>query len=182
MNIDDRLARYLGQTPEIADAAFVAPDATVLGDVTLGPQSSVWYGAILRGDINAIRIGTGTNLQDGVIVHLADHFGVTVGDFTTVGHRAILHACAIGNECLIGMGATILDGSEVGDRCIIGANSLVPQGRKIPPGSLVYGSPAKVVRTLSPEEQTGIRHWADKYIRVAAAHRALPRKGGQTAD
>ena len=170
MTIDERLERYLGQTPQTDHAAFIAPDAVVLGDVVLGEKSSLWYGAIVRADINQIRIGAGTNLQDGTIVHLADDAGVEVGDFTTVGHRAILHACTVGNECLIGMGATILDHAEIGDCSIIGANSLVPQRMKIPAGSLVYGNPARIIRTLSPEEQKTIRRWAEKYIHVAAAH------------
>lgn len=175
MDLTQRLKHFLGQQPALDEAAFIAPNATVLGAVTLGKESSIWYGAILRADINAIRIGAGTNLQDSVIVHLADDAGVSVGEFTTVGHRAILHACTVGNECLVGMGTTILDRAEIGDRCIIGANSLVPQGMKIPPGSLVYGSPARVIRALTDEEQSKIRGWAVKYIGVAAAHRAQPR-------
>lgn len=170
MDIHQRLERYLGQTPDTDGAAFIAPNATILGAVELGLGSSIWYGAILRADINSIRIGAGTNLQDAVIVHLADDAGVQVGDFTTVGHRAILHACTVGHECLIGMGAIVMDHAEIGDRSIIGANSLVPQGMKIPPGSLVYGSPARVIRALGPDEQSAIRQWAEKYVQVAAAH------------
>lgn len=172
MDLAERLERFLGQQPEISDAAFIAANATVLGDVKLGQDSSVWYGSTLRADINAIRIGPGTNLQDGVVVHLADDAGVQVGSFTTVGHRAILHACTVGNECLIGMGATILDHAEIGDHCIIGANTLVPQRMKIPGGSLVYGNPARVIRPLNEKEKASIRHWAVKYLAVAAAHRA----------
>jgi gamma-carbonic anhydrase len=171
MDVTDRLARFLSKEPDTAVAAFIAPNATLLGDVVLGEESSIWYGAVLRADINSIRIGAASNLQDGVIVHLADEAGVEVGHHTTVGHRAILHACRIGNECLIGMGATVLDHAEVGDRCIIGANTLVPQRMKIPPGSLVYGNPARIVRTLSEEEQERIGRWALKYIEVAHAHR-----------
>jgi gamma-carbonic anhydrase len=171
-DLQERLERFLGRQPQTAEAAFIAPNATILGDVILGRESSVWYGAVLRADINCIRIGAGSNLQDGVIVHLADDAGVQVGEFTTVGHRAILHACTIGNECLIGMGATVLDHAEIGDRCIVGANTLIPQKMKVPPGSLVYGSPARVIRPLSEEEQAAIRRWALKYVGVAAAHRA----------
>jgi len=170
MKIEERLERYFGQNPDIANASFIAPDAIILGDVILGKKSSIWYGSILRADINKIRIGAGTNLQDGTIVHLADDAGVEVGEFTTVGHRAILHACSIGNESLIGMGSTILDHAKIGDRCIIGANSLVPQRMEIPSGSLVYGNPARIIRQLKPEEQNSIRHWAEKYIAVAKAH------------
>lgn len=172
MTIQERLARYLGRTPDVAQAAFVAPNATVLGDVTLGPRSSVWYGCVLRGDINSISIGEGTNVQDGTIVHLADDYGVRVGDYTTIGHAAIVHACEIGNECLIGMGATVLDGARIGDRCIVGANALVTQRFVAPAGSMILGAPAKVVRPLTEAEQMGLRRWAEKYIEVAKAHAA----------
>lgn len=172
MTIDERLARYLGRTPDTARAAFVAANATVLGDVTLGPKSSVWYGCILRGDINSIEIGEGSNVQDGTIVHLADNYGVKVGDYTTIGHAAIIHACEIGNECLIGMGATVLDGAKIGDQCIVGANTLVTQRFVAPPGSMILGSPAKVARPLTEAERAGLRRWAEKYISVAGAHAA----------
>ena len=151
----------------------MAPNATVLGDVKLGPLSSVWYGCVLRGDINSIAVGAGTNIQDLTMVHLADDHGVKIGKFTTVGHSAIIHACEIGDECLIGMGATILDGARIGDQCIVGANALVTQGFVAPPGSMVLGAPAKVVRLLTEAERTGIRYWAEKYIAVAKAHAAL---------
>lgn len=175
MTTEDRLARHLGRQPQTAEAAFIAPNATVLGDVTLGPRSSVWYGCVLRGDINYIEIGEGTNVQDLTMVHLADDYGVKVGRFCTIGHSAIIHACTIGDECLIGMGATILDGARIGDRCIVGANSLVTQGFEAPAGSMVLGSPAKVVRALTDKEAAGLRHWAEKYIKVARAHAALRR-------
>jgi carbonic anhydrase/acetyltransferase-like protein (isoleucine patch superfamily) len=170
MTLPERLARHLGRTPDTARAAFVAANATVLGDVTLGPRSSVWYGCVLRGDINAIAIGEGTNVQDGTIVHLADDYGVRIGNFSTIGHAAIIHACDIGDECLIGMGATILDGARIGDGCIVGANALVTQRFVAPPGSMILGAPAKVARPLRPEERAGLRHWAEKYIVVAQAH------------
>lgn len=173
MTVQERLARHLGRTPDIARANFVAPNATVLGDVTLGPRSSVWYGCVLRGDINSIVIGEGTNVQDGTIVHLADDYGVRVGNFTTIGHAAIIHACDIGNECLVGMGATVLDGVQIGDRCIIGANALVTQRFVAPPGSMILGAPAKVVRPLSEAEKNGLKNWAEKYIEVSRAHAAL---------
>src|SRR5690606_11692004 len=170
MDVVERLNRHLSQTPDNSRALFIAPNATILGDVVLGEKASIWYGAILRGDINSIRLGAATNLHDGVIAHISDDSSLEVGEYTTVGHRAILHACKIGNECLIGMGATILDGAEIGDRTIIGANTLVPQNMKIPPGSLVYGNPARIVRTLNPAAQEKIRHWAIKYLSVATAH------------
>jgi carbonic anhydrase/acetyltransferase-like protein (isoleucine patch superfamily) len=175
MTVHERLARHLGRTPDTARAAFVAGNATVLGDVILGPNSSVWYGCVLRGDINAIVVGEGSNVQDGTIVHLADDYGVRIGNFTTIGHAAIVHACDIGNECLIGMGATILDGAQIGDRCIVGANALVTQRFVAPPGSMILGAPAKVVRPLTSEEQQGLRRWSEKYIEVARAHAARGR-------
>lgn len=172
MDLQERLARHLGRKPDTARAAFVAPNATVLGDVTLGARSSVWYGCVLRGDINSIVIGEGTNIQDLTMVHLADDFGVSVGRYCTIGHGAIIHACTIGDECLIGMGATILDGAKIGDRCIVGASALVTQRFVAPPGSMILGSPAKVVRPLTDAEQQGLRGWAEKYITVAGAHAA----------
>jgi gamma-carbonic anhydrase len=170
MTVNERLALYLGKKPDLGRALFVAKNATVVGDVVLGAQSSVFYGAVLRGDINVIRIGEGTNIQDNAVVHLADDAGAFVGAWCTIGHSAIVHACAIGDECLIGMGATILDRAKIGARSIVGANSLVPQGFECPPGSLVYGSPARVVRALTEEEQRSVRGWAEKYIAVAKAH------------
>lgn len=172
MTIHERLARHFSRTPDVARAAFIAPNATVIGDVTLGVQSSVWYGAVLRGDINSIVIGDGTNVQDGTIVHLADDYGVRVGSHTTIGHAAIIHACDIGNECLIGMGATILDGAVIGDHCIVGANALVTQRFVAPPGSMILGAPAKVVRPLTDKENASLRPWAEKYMVTAAAHAA----------
>jgi len=172
MTHQERLARHLGRTPDVSRAIFVAPNATVVGDVVLGPSSSVFFGAVLRGDIQEIRVGEGTNLQDNVIVHLADDFAAVIGAWCTIGHAAIVHACTVGDECLVGMGATILDGAVIGARSIIGANSLVPQRFTCPPGSMVYGSPAKVVRPLSKAEMAGIRPWAEKYVLVAGAFAA----------
>ena len=166
----DRLRNHLGRTPDTAQAFFVAANATIIGDVVLGAGSSVFYGAVLRGDINEIRVGEGTNIQDNAILHLADAFGVQIGAWCTIGHAAIVHACRVGDECLIGMGATILDGAKIGARSLVGANTLVTQGFECPPGSLVYGSPAKVVRALSEAEQRALRGWAEKYIEVAKAH------------
>ena len=170
MDIKERLAKHLGRKPDIARAAFVAPNATVIGNVTLGPQSSIWYGAVLRGDIHSIEIGEGSNVQDLAVVHLADDYGVKIGNYTTIGHSAIIHACTIGDECLIGMGATILDGAVIGDHCIVGANALVTQRFVAPAGSMILGSPAKIVRPLKESELIGLRAWAEKYVEVAKAH------------
>ena len=171
MNFPDRLNRYLDSAPTIHPTAFVAPGADIIGDVTLAEESSVWFHTVLRGDINRIVIGPRSNVQDGAVVHLADDLGTHVGELVTVGHKAILHACTIGDEVLVGMGATVLDGAVVGARSIIGAGALITGGKEIPPGSLVLGSPAKVVRALSLEEQAGIRVWAEKYVALSRAYR-----------
>lgn len=155
---------YESYRPQIDSSAFVAGSADVIGRVTLHEESSVWYHATLRGDINEIVIGPRSNIQDNAVVHLADDYGCYVGELVTVGHSAVIHACTIKDEVLIGMGAIVLDGAVIGERSIVGAGALVTGGTKIPPGSLVLGSPAKVVRTLSPEEQQGVKYWAEKYV------------------
>jgi carbonic anhydrase/acetyltransferase-like protein (isoleucine patch superfamily) len=170
MTLDERLERHLGREPLTGDSVFIAANATVVGDVELGPRTSVFYGAVIRGDINSIRIGEGTNIQDNAVVHLADDRGVHIGAWCTIGHGAIIHACTIGDECLIGMGATVLDGAVIGGRSLVGANALVPQRFTCPPGSLVYGSPARVIRPLTAAEQDALRGHAEKYVGVAGAH------------
>ena len=170
MTFAERLARYLAVPPTIHPTAFVAPGADVIGHVTLAEESSVWFQTVLRGDINRIVIGPRSNVQDGAVVHLADDYGAYVGELVTVGHKAILHACTVADEVLVGMGAIVLDGAEIGARSIIGAGALVTGGKKIPPGSLVLGSPAKVVRTLSLEEQAGVKVWAEKYVALSRAY------------
>jgi len=155
---------FLHHVPQIDPTAFIATSADVIGRVTLHELTSVWYHATLRGDINEITIGPRSNIQDNVVIHLADDFGCHVGELVTVGHSAILHACTVKNEVLVGMGAIVLDGAVIGERSIIGAGALVTGGTVIPPGSLVLGSPAKVVRTLSPDEQADVKKWALKYV------------------
>ena len=170
MDIHQQLNRFLERTPDTAGALFVAKSATVVGDVRLGKNSSVFYGAVLRGDINSIVVGEGSNIQDNAVVHLSDDAGVVIGDHVTVGHGAIIHGCTIEDGCLIGMGSTILDHARIGAGSLVGANALVTQGFTCPPGSLVIGSPAKVVRALSPEQAEGGRRLAAKYVEVAKAH------------
>ena len=165
------LRQRLTLGPRLHPSAFVVPGATVIGDVTLEEKSSVWYGAVLRGDINRIVVGPRTNIQDGAIVHLADDSPAIVGELVTIGHGAIVHACTVDDEVLVGMGAIILDGAEIGARSIIGAHALVTRGMKIPPGSLVVGSPGKVVRQLSLGEQATIKTWALKYAENAQLFR-----------
>ncbi len=161
------IAARLNKGPTIHPSAWIVPSATVIGDVTLAEQSSVWYGAVLRGDINRIIIGPRSNIQDNAVVHLDTSYPTTMGELVTVGHSAIVHACKIDNEVLVGMGAIILDDVEVGARSIIGANALVTLGTKIPPGSLVLGSPAKIRRALSLDEQNDIARWAWSYVETA---------------
>lgn len=163
----ERIDHFLGQKPNIHDSAFVAPGAAIMGAVTLGEESSVWFNATLRGDINAVIIGPRSNVQDGAVLHVADDYAVQLGELVTVGHQATVHACTVDDEVLIGMGAIILDGAQIGARSIIGANALVTGGTIIPPGSLVLGSPAKVVRVLSLDEQAAIKVWAQRYVTLS---------------
>jgi gamma-carbonic anhydrase len=163
----ERLARFLEAKPIISDDVYVAPNATILGKVSIRSGSSVWFQSVIRADINEIRIGEKTNIQDGSILHVADRYGLTIGDLVCCGHRAILHACTIGDRVLIGMGAIVMDGAEVGTGSIIGASTLITKDTRIPPGSLVLGCPGEVVRTLTPGEQKGIEELAEKYVAVA---------------
>ena len=162
--LDKQLDTFLRKKPKLGKGVFIASSGVVLGDVTLGAHSSVWYGAVLRGDINRIVVGHHTNIQDNAVLHLADKFPCVLGNWVTVGHGAIVHACKVGDEVLVGMGAVILDGAVIGKQSIIGAKALVTQGTKIPPGSLVLGAPAKVVRKLTKEERAGLKWWAQKYV------------------
>src|ERR1017187_10374122 len=133
-NTMKQLETFLRKTPKLGKAVYLAKTAVVFGDVTLGAHSSVWYGAVLRGDINRIVVGHHSNIQDNAVLHLADNFGCPVGNWVTVGHSAIVHACTVGDEVLVGMGAVILDGAVIGEQSLIGARTLVTQGAKIPPG------------------------------------------------
>ena len=169
--LSKELTRNLSRGPSVHATAFVHAKAVVIGNVTVGPKASVWPCAVLRGDIAPISVGEGSNIQDGAVVHVADGMPAVVGARVTVGHLAMIHACTIGDECLIGMHATILDGAVIGARCIVGANSLVTKGTQIPAGSLVMGSPAKIVRPLTAAEQASLPGWAEKYVKVAAHHR-----------
>lgn len=160
-------------TPRIDGTAWVAPNATVIGDVVLHPGSSVFYGAVLRGDSDAIRLGAGSNLQDNVVVHVDDDVPTTIGAGVSVGHGAIVHGCTIEDDCLIGMNATVLNRAVIGRESLVAAGALVLEGTVIPPRSLVAGVPAKVRRELSDEEVAGIRRNAENYRALSAAHREL---------
>ncbi len=156
--------------PSVPASAFVAPSACLVADVRLGEHSSVWFNAVLRGDINFVSVGDYSNIQDGCILHVEDARACVVGAYVTAGHGAILHACAVQDGCLIGMGAVILNGAVIGEGSIVAAGALVREGVEVPPRSLVAGSPAVVKRTLTAEESKDLRRWAEKYARVAAQY------------
>ncbi|MFA0887513.1 MAG: gamma carbonic anhydrase family protein [Synergistales bacterium] len=160
----------VGWKCETAEAAFTADSAVIVGTVSLGKDSSVWYGAVLRGDLKGIRIGARSNIQDGAILHVTAQLGVKIEDDVTVGHGAILHGCVIEKECLIGMGAIVLDGARIGEGSVVGAGSLVPEGRTVPPGSLLMGIPAKVIREVKADERDRIRKLAESYVDLARTH------------
>lgn len=169
MTLEERFETFLDHEPSIHPSAFVHPSAVLIGAVTLGPLSSVWPTCVLRGDINSIEVGEGSNIQDGTVVHLADDYGVKIGRYVTIGHKAMIHACTIGDESLIGMSATILDGAVIGARSVIGAGAVVTKGMIVPPGSMVLGMPGKIVKTLPEQAQSGLRSWAEKYVEVSRA-------------
>ena len=156
---------FKGTKPEIDASALVVDSAQIIGDVKIGEESSVWFNAVIRGDVNFIRVGKRTNIQDCCVLHVARKtLPLEIGDEVTIGHNVTLHACAIGSQCLIGMGATVMDGSVIGEQSIVGAGALVTPNTKIPPKSLVLGSPAKVKRELTEEEIRGIRESAANYV------------------
>jgi carbonic anhydrase/acetyltransferase-like protein (isoleucine patch superfamily) len=168
MALEQQLAEFLRKQPRLGAGVYIACGAVVLGDVTLGEGASVWYNAVVRGDINRIVVGHHTNVQDNAVLHLADELPCLVGNFVTIGHAAILHACTVRDEVLVGMGSTVLDGAIIGEQSIIGARTLVPQGMEVPPGSLVLGLPGKIVRSLAVDERSALKGWAEKYARYAA--------------
>lgn len=158
-------------TPKIHPTAFIAPSAVVLGDVTLGPRSSVWYQAVLRGDMAPIVIGEATNLQDATIVHVDEGKPALIGARVGVGHRVILHACVVEDDCLIGMGSILLNDVQVGAGSVIAAGAVVPEGMRVPPGSLVMGVPARVTRKVDDTLRERIRGTWEHYVAEAERHR-----------
>ena len=151
-------------TPDIADSAWVADNAQVIGDVHMAADSSVWFSSVVRGDTATIRIGEGTNIQDGSVLHADVGIPLTIGKHVTVGHMVQLHGCTIGDESLIGIGAIVLNGAKIGKNCLVGAGSLVTEGKEFPDGSMILGTPAKVVRQLTPEQIEGLRRSAQHYV------------------
>jgi len=164
------LKSYRGINPSINEKAFVAGGTILVGDITLGEYSSLWYGTIARADVDRIVIGSCTNIQDGCLIHCSRGFPTIIGDYISVGHGAVLHGCKIENNCLIGMGAVIMDGAEVGEYSIIGAGALITPGKKIAPGSVVMGSPGRVVRSTTDREKEEIKERADEYVKLAREH------------
>lgn len=161
----------LGDRKPRLKALFIAPDAAVIGDVELGEDSSVWFGAVLRGDNEPIRIGARSNIQDGSVIHTDPSFPTMVGEDVTVGHRVILHGCTVGDGCTVGMGAILLNGSHVGAHSLVAAGALLPEGRSYPPGSLIMGVPGRQVRMLSDEERAEVARGAEIYVRNARRFR-----------
>ncbi len=167
------IERFRSARPKIHETAFIADGAIVIGDVEIGEYGSVWFGSILRGDVNYIRIGARTNLQDGTIVHVTSHdFPTILENDITVGHRVTLHGCYVETGCLIGIGAILLDGVRVGKNSLVAAGSLVTPGTIIPPGSMVMGSPAKVKRPLTDDEIAGIAQNVAHYVELSAIYRS----------
>jgi len=148
---------------KLANDVFIAKSADVMGDVTIGSGSSIWYGAVARGDLHYIKIGEMTNVQDNAVVHVDDKEYCIIGDYVTVGHGAVVHGCTVGDNCLVGMNATILNRAVIGDNCIIAAGSVVTEDSVIPPNSMVMGTPAKVVRSLTDEEIKAVKWNAERY-------------------
>ena len=176
------LRPYQGVVPRVAPDAFVDESAQVIGDVEIGAESSVWMNVVIRGDVNQIRIGRRTNIQDGTIVHvMRETHATTIRDEVTIGHGAIVHGCTIADRVLVGMGAILLNGVDIGPDSIVAAGTLLSEGTAVPPRSLVMGSPGKVRRPLTDEEVASIRRYADNYVRYRLDYLVLPPKGGSHA-
>ena len=161
-----------GMTPQVDATAWIADSAQVMGNVTIGPDASVWFGCVLRGDTESMSIGEGSNIQDLTVMHADRGMPLTVGDYVTVGHKVMLHGCAIGDGSLIGIGAVVLNGARIGRHCLVGAGALVTEGKEFPDGSMILGSPARVVRQLSPEQIEGLRQSARHYMDNARRFKA----------
>lgn len=162
---------FSSKHPQIDSSVYIADNATIIGDVHIGARSSIWFGAVLRGDVYHIRVGSETSIQDNTVIHVThDRYATTVGNRVTVGHSVVLHGCSIGDLCIIGMGAIVLDQVEVGERCIVGAGALLTPGTKVPPGHLVVGAPARVKRPLSENELMWLEASAAHYVELGKAY------------
>lgn len=171
MDPDSRLLPFEGREPALQETSWVAPGATVVGEVRLGERASVWYGAVLRGDTEPITVGDRTNIQDGAVLHADPGFPATVGSGCVVGHKAIVHGATVEDGSLIGMNATVLNGARIGAGSVVGAGAVVPEGREFPPCSLILGIPAKRVGEVSEGQIQEIERGATEYVERAAAHR-----------
>ena len=167
-----------GVAPQMAASAWVADSAQVMGNVVLGEDASVWFGAVVRGDTDSITVGAGSNIQDASVLHADLGQPLVVGERVTVGHQVMLHGCTIGDESLIGIGAIVLNGAKIGKNCLVGAGALVTEGKEFPDGSMIVGAPAKAIRQLSPEHIEGLRQSAQHYIDNARMFRATLKKLG----
>ncbi len=168
---------YRGRTPQIAASAYIDPAAVVIGDVTIGEHSSVWPCAVIRGDVNWVRIGARTNVQDGAVLHvMKDEYPLVLGDSVTIGHGAVLHGCTVESRVLVGIGAIVLNNARIGTGSIIAAGTLVPEGTVVPPGSLFMGHPGKFRRALTPEDQASIDGYAARYVEYALAYKTEEQK------
>jgi carbonic anhydrase/acetyltransferase-like protein (isoleucine patch superfamily) len=162
---------YQGKHPSIGQNVFLAPGSQLVGDVRIGDESSIWFNCVLRGDIQPVIIGHHTNIQDGTVCHVGYKEPCVLGNFVTCGHNAIVHGCTVGDEVLIGMGATLMNGVVVGAQSIIGASALLTEGMEVPPGSLVYGAPAKIISQLGEKERRRLKSLAEEYCGFAAGYR-----------
>ena len=158
--------------PRVASSAWVAESAQVVGNVHLGDNTSVWFNVVMRGDNEELRVGRGSNIQDGSVVHSDPGYPVTLGDNVTIGHKVMLHGCSVGDGSLVGIGAVVLNGARIGKNCLVGAGSLVTEGKEFPDGSLIVGSPAKAVRQLSPEQLESLKAIPQGYVNNARRYRA----------
>lgn len=165
------LLKFKNKGPLVSETAFIADSAEIIGDVVVGEHSSIWFNAVIRGDLDKIHIGDRTSIQDNTVIHTDPPFGVEIGDDVSVGHGAVLHSCKIGNNVLIGMNSTILFGVEIGENSIVGANALVPPGKKIPPNSVITGVPGKIRREATPEDVAMIKENATLYVELAAEYK-----------
>ncbi|MCM3734490.1 gamma carbonic anhydrase family protein [Bacillus cytotoxicus] len=167
---------YKDKNPKIADSAFIADYVTITGDVTIGEESSVWFNTIIRGDVSPTIIGDRTNIQDQCTLHQSPKYPLILEDDVTIGHQVILHSCTVKKDALIGMGSIILDGAEIGEGAFIGAGSLVPQGKKIPPNTLAFGRPAKVIRELTEEDREDMARIRRQYVEKGQYYKDLQTK------
>ncbi len=165
------IVKFKEKEPDIATDTFIAENASIIGDVSVGKGASVWFGAVVRGDLAGIRIGNRSNVQDNAVIHVDTNAPTIIGDDVTIGHNAVVHACKIGNSCLIGMGAVVLSNAIIGDESVVGAGAIVTENKKFPPRSLIIGAPARVIRSLTDEDVKRVRENATHYVELSRAYK-----------